>query len=364
MDELQKARQRIDEIDREMAVLFEQRMGAVRRIAEYKGARGLPVRDGAREESILREGAMRVEDEMIREYYVRFLAGNMELSRAYQERILSGMTVAYSGTEGAFAHLAACDLFPSAKKTGYPDFAAAYSAVERGEADAAILPLENSYNGEVGAVTDLIFSGSLYLNAVTDLPVSQDLLILPGAAREGIRKVVSHPQALGQCQSYIREHGYKTEEFENTALAARSVAERRDPTVAAIASAQAASLFGLEIAERNINESPRNTTRFAVLSRTARTPAEDGGQVCSVLLFTVPNTAGALAHAVEAIGRCGFNMRTLRSRPMKELLWQYYFYAEIEGNLYTEQGEYLLAELSACCDRLKCAGTYTRRQTP
>jgi len=357
MDLLEQARSIINEVDDEMARLFVRRMEAAEMVAQYKQAHGLPILDASREEQILRRGAERVEDETLRAYYINFIRNNMAISRAYQHRLLEGMRVAYCGTEGAFAHIATGKLFPSVKRVAYGDFGAAYRAVEDGDCDAAVLPVENSYNGEVGQVTDLMFSGSLYVNAMIDLAVSHDLLVVPGTAREEIKTVLSHPQALGQCAEYIRKHGWTPQEYTNTALAARYVAEKRDPTVAAIASEDAAGVFGLEVMERNINASRSNTTRFAVFSRSEDTNPTRKGETF-VLVFTVKHEAGSLARAINVIGQHGFNMRTLRSRPMKELLWQYYFYVEAEGNVHTEDGRAMLCELENFCDRLKLVGTY------
>ena len=207
MDQLEQARRIINEVDEEMARLFVRRMEAAEMVAAYKKQHGLPILDAARESEVIRRGSMRVEDTVLREYYVNFIENNMKISRAYQHRLNEAMRVAYSGTEGAFAHIATGKLFPTAEKLAYPDFTAAYHAVEIGECDVAVLPIENSYNGEVGQVTDLMFCGPLYVNGVTELAVSHDLLALPGAELSDIKTVISHPQALGQCAKFIKERG-------------------------------------------------------------------------------------------------------------------------------------------------------------
>ena len=355
MNSLEKARETINRVDSEMAVLFAERMRAAEQVAAYKKEHGLPITDAEREAAVIRSGAERVDDPILREYYVRFIQETMALSRAYQSRLLEGMRVAYSGTEGAFAHIATGKLFPSAEKIGFPDFESAYRAVENGECDAAVLPVENSTNGEVGQVMDLMFSGGLFINRMLDLPVTQDLLVKPGTTVEEIRTVISHPQALGQCAARIREMGWRTEEYPNTALAAKFVASTNDRTVAAIASAEAAEQFGLSVSERNLNASRSNTTRFAVFTRAENTQTPGS---CSALMFTVRNEAGALARAIDVIGHYGFNMRTLRSRPMKELLWQYYFYVEAEGDLHSPDGQNMLRALAVFCDKLKPVGCY------
>ena len=356
---LEEARKIINSVDKKMAELFTERMRAAEMVAEYKKEHGLKILDEAREAEVVKRNSEMVEDPELRAYYINFIKDTMAVSRSYQDKLISGMRVAYSGTEGAFAHIATERLFPTARKISYGDFTSAYRAVEAGECDVAVLPTENSSNGEVGQVTDLMFSGSLYINGTYELAITQDLLGLPDAKTEDIKTVLSHPQALGQCAEYIREHGFNEKEYSNTALAAQYVKEKGDKSLAAIASAEAAHIFGLKVLERGINASRSNTTRFAVFSRSENRHFSDGMGVHTILLFTVRNEAGALARAIDIIGRYGFNMRSLRSRPMKELLWQYYFYVEAEGNIYTEAGQKMLTELQDYCDRLKVVGTFT-----
>ncbi len=358
MDKLQEARAVISQVDAEMARLFLRRMEAVRMVAEYKQERGLPIFDGGREQEVLEKGAKRVQDPALQEHYVRFLQNNMDISKGYQRRLMEGMRVAYSGAEGAFAHIAAGEIFPSAALVGYGNFHDAYRAVESGACDCAVLPLENSSAGEVGQVTDLMFDGGLYVNGVYELAVRHDLLALPGASLSDVRTVISHPQALAQCAPYVEKHGWDTREHTNTALAAQQVAKLGDPSVAAIASAKTAQLYGLTVLEENIHQSGSNTTRFGVFSLTEHTGLGKRLGDHFILLFTTRNQAGALAAAIDIIGRHGFNMRTLRSRPRKDLLWEYYFYVELEGDLRSEAGKDMLDELARCCDRVRVAGSF------
>ena len=362
-NKLEIAREIINKVDKEMAELFIQRMEASKLVAEYKQEHGLPVLDGAREAQVIRKNSeyLADADEAVRDCYVNFLRETMSVSRHYQTRLMEGMKVAFCGTEGAFAHIAAGKIFPSAERVAHATFADAYEAVVRGDCDAAVLPMENSSAGEVGQVADLIFSGTLYVNGTFDLAVEHDLLVLPGASLEQVREVYSHPQALSQCAPFIRAHGLREHEFVNTALAAEYVAKKGDPTVAAIASAQAAELYGLRVAVSGINETTNNTTRFGVLSKARnKSPNSRGMDMRFILMFTVRHEAGSLARAIDIIGKYGYNMQSLRSRPMKELLWQYYFYVEAEGNIDTENGERMLSELSGCCDQLKLIGSYTK----
>ena len=362
-NKLERAREIINRVDKEMAELFIERMEASRLVAEYKQEHGLPVLDEAREAAVIRRNSeyLETESEEVKSCYVSFLRETMAVSRHYQTRLMQGMKISFCGTEGAFAHIAAGKIFPGAQRVAFSTFADAYDAVVNGECDAAVLPMENSSAGEVGQVADLVFSGSLYVNGIFDLAVKHDLLVLPGADLDNIREVYSHPQALDQCLPFIRRHGLLTHEYVNTALAAEYVAKKGDPTVAAIASEQAAELYGLKVAVSGINETLNNTTRFGVLSRArSKKPNNRGMDMRFILMFTVRHEAGSLAKAIEIIGKYGYNMQALRSRPMKELLWQYYFYVEAEGNIDTDNGSAMLNELSCCCDQLKLIGSYSK----
>lgn len=360
MSELDQARAEISRLDGEMARLFEKRMREVEKIAAFKREKGLPIRDAGREEALIGRCRTLIQDPDIEARYVEFLRHVIDVSCRYQETLICGRSVAFCGVEGAYAHIAARKLFPEAQCRGYGSFEDAYHAVENGECDCAVLPLENSYAGEVGTVMDLLFTGSLFINQVMDLPIRHELMACEGAELGSIRTVYSHGQALRQCAAFIRSHGWETVECSNTALAARQVREMKDPSAAAIASEETAELYGLNLLEGGINDNSNNTTRFAVLSRSQNRPARTGvkDNAGFILVFTVQNKAGALAQTLNIIGAHGYNMKNLRSRPMKDLQWNYYFYIEAEGNVANENGEMLMRELGAICARLKLVGIY------
>ncbi len=356
MNDLEKAREIISAVDVEMAALFEKRMQAAELVASYKKEHGLQIFDAAREAALLERNAALVEKEAYRSYYVSFLQHTMDLSKSYQRRLMEGMRVAYSGVKGAFAELAAGKVFPQAQAVGYADFSAAYKAVENDECDVAILPIENSYNGDVGQVMDLAQFGSLHINGIYALEVTQNLLALPGARLQEITEVISHPQALGQCAEYIRQHGWKQTAAVNTAVAAHTVAGSGRKDLAAIASVEAGEQYGLEKLEGHIETSGGNTTRFAVFSRSAKAPAATDDHF--VMTFTVGHRAGALGKAVSVIGEHGFNLEALKSRPTKNQNWDYYFFVEGEGNLHTPAGRQMLAALEECCSSVKLLGNF------
>ena len=360
MSELDKARKIINETDKEMAELFAKRMAAAAEIAEYKKMHGLPVTDAEREKEVVANNSEYIKDKVLREYYVNFINDVMKISRNYQTRLLDGLKIAYCGTVGAFAHIAAGKIFSYGNRVQYGSFSDAYNSVVNGECDCAVLPLENSYAGEVGQVIDMLFSGSLYISGVYDLPVEHDLVAVPGAKKSDIKTVVSHPQALSQCAEYIKQNKFTTVQYENTAMAAEYIAKKGDKSCAAICSKECAEIFGLTVLERHINESRNNTTRFGVFTRSKCRISDNADEPDGrfILMFTVRNQAGSLAEAINIIGRHGYNMSTLRSRPMKELMWKYYFYVECEGIPHKECGDAMLDELSCCCDKLKLVGVY------
>ena len=352
---LEEARAIINEVDKQMAQLFVKRMKAAEMVFEYKKELGLPVLDAKREAAVVERNSALITDNVLKEYYVDHLKHMMSVSRAYQYRLQSGLKVAYSGVEGAFAHIAAGRIFPESSRVSCRDFKAAYDAVLHGECDVAVLPIENSYAGEVGQTIDLIFSGSLYINGIYELEIRQNLLGIPGSRVEDIKKVISHPQALSQCHEYIKIRGMDTEEASNTAVAAKYVAEMKDKTCGAIASVETAQLYNLEVLQANINQSSENTTRFAVLSKVR---AVSKALSNSVLMFTVKHEAGSLAKAISIIGKYGYNMTALRSRPLRKHSWQYYFYIEIDGTTNHDEGRRMMEELGRICDQLKVAGSF------
>ena len=352
---LEEARKIINDVDAQMAELFVKRMRAAEMVYAHKKKMGLPILDQAREAAVIERNTKRIEDEVLKGYYIDYLKNVMSISRAYQYRMQNGLKVAYSGVEGAFAHIAAGRIFPESQRVSCRDFKAAYESVVNGENDVAVLPIENSYAGEVGQTIDLIFSGSLFINGIYELEIHQNLLGVPGSSVEDIKKVISHPQALSQCHDYIKSRALETEEANNTAVAARQVALAKDKHIGAIASVETAEIYGLTVLQQNINKSSENTTRFAVLSRVQ---ANSPSLANSVLMFTVKHEAGSLANAISIIGKFGYNMTALRSRPLRKHSWQYYFYIEIDGSTDTAEGKQMLEELNKVCDQLKVVGTF------
>jgi len=272
------------------------------------------------------------------------------------ENIMSKLKVAYSGIEGSFASIAAGKIYPDEEFVSCKSFDEAYAKVVDGTCDVAVLPIENSFAGEVGQVMDLIYAGDLEFDNVYELSVSHCLLGTPNTKLENIKTVLSHPQALEQCHEFIEEHNLRTVPYENTARAARQVSFGGDPEVGAIASKETAELYGLKVLATDVNQSANNVTRFAVLS--AKHDKTEKPDCTSALMFTVKNVAGGLVKALSIIGDYGFNMRVIRSRPEKKENWTYYFYVEVEGDLESERGRDMLKGLKYQCQFVKIVGRY------
>ncbi|MCR4584915.1 MAG: bifunctional chorismate mutase/prephenate dehydratase [Lachnospiraceae bacterium] len=266
------------------------------------------------------------------------------------------MKIAYSGVKGAYAHIAGEKIFPGSDCRAYPSFGNVYEAVTSGECDYGVMPIENSFAGDVAQVMDLLYFGKLYIVGIYEMPIAHHLLAVKGAGISDIRRVVSHPQALDQCAGYIREKGYEQCAATNTAMAARDVAAAGDIHTAAIASRETAEIYGLDVLDHDINEKDDNMTRFVVISKEDR-PLLGERQAFS-MIFTVNNVAGALAKAVTTIALNGFNLRAIRSRPAKELAWNYYFYIEGEGDISSPAGARMVEELKYNCDVIRVLGNY------
>ncbi len=290
--DMAKARQVINETDKEISRLFEKRMEAVKKISGYKRENGLPVEDKVREEQLLKALSENVLNEEIRSYYINLQKTLMSLSKDYQHRLLDGMRVAFSGVKGAFANIAVERIFPDCTPVPFCDFKSAYKSCENGECDCVVLPIENSFEGDVAQVMDLAYFGSLFINGIYDLPVEQHLFGVDGATIDTIKTVKSHPQALGQCAEYIRAHKFIPLEAVNTAVAAKETAKNNDISAGVICSNEAGEEYGLKLLERKINEDSGNTTRFAVFSRVQREASV--GNESFIMLFTVKDEAGSL----------------------------------------------------------------------
>ncbi len=363
MDDLQRAREEIDVIDEEMAALFVSRMQAAEQVARYKAATGKAVFDPAREQEILSKCGDRIKDKDLLVYYRAFLQQTIALSSAYQRMILGRDVAAYQGVEGAWSHIVLRKLLPFARAQAYSTWAEVCEAVLNGQAQFGVLPFENSNAGDVSTVLDLLWKRpELRVTVMADLPIRQDLLALPGAKLSDIRTVVSHQQALDQSRPFLQANKLSTRDWSNTADAARYVAESHDKSLAAIASAETAALYGLEILVSGVNEDGDNTTRFILVERNVGgdSPcAASGGQRLG-LLFTVEHKPGRLARAIEYIGGMGFNMECIKSRPLPHIPFEYYFYVQLicQQDLPAQAYDSFMRGMENLCQTIRLLGVF------
>lgn len=268
--------------------------------------------------------------------------------------------IAYPGTAGSFSHGAAKDAFPDGVCVPYATFPEAARAVEEGQADYALLPVENSFAGAVLPTYSLLEKLPLHIVGETMKRVRHHLLGLPGATLADIRRISSHPQAIAQCDAFLA--GLKNVQIEtsaNTAISAREVAESGDASFAAIASAEAAKEYGLVPLAENIQTSAHNTTRFFIL---ACSPIPLGTPTKATVAFRVNNEVGALVRVLASFAESGLNMSRIESRPLADTPFQYFFSADFEGNMDAAHLSRAMAAARPLTGSLRLLGVYPKAE--
>jgi prephenate dehydratase len=256
-------------------------------------------------------------------------------------------TVAYQGEPGAFGEEAVIGYFgaDAVEPIGVSTFTAVCDAVEFGSTDAGVLPLENSLAGTVGDALDALAEGSLTVVGELLLPIRHHLLVLPGRTLDDVEWVASHWQALSQCERFLAGRGWEVVPAADTAGAARELAARGDPHAAAIASERAAERYGLEIAARDVQDSPHNVTRFAILARSENHDLPTaagvlapgpGGERETLITFETGHRPGDLYRALGSLADAGINLSRIESRPSGSGPWRYRFLVQVAGDAATE----------------------------
>jgi len=271
------------------------------------------------------------------------------------------LRIAYQGVPGAFSEEAALAFAPGAEAVGYPSFEEAFQATVRGECTHACLPVENSLAGSINQTYDLLTDSVLNVVAEQIVRVRHNLLVKPGTRLEDVRRVYSHPQALQQCQRFIREHHFEAVTDFDTAGAAKLLAENGGEGRAAIASRRAAETYGLEIAAEHIEDFPFNYTRFFVLG-TEDVPRSQGRTKSSMVLAT-RHRPGDLVACLEEFPRHGINMTKLESRPRRDKPWSYLFYIDIEGHIDDPDVAAAITALMRKAAFVKFLGSYPAGET-
>ncbi len=268
--------------------------------------------------------------------------------------------IAYPGTAGSFSHGAAQDAFPGSRCIGYDTFPEAAQAVVDGQADYALLPVENSFAGAVLPTYSLLEKLPLHIVGETKKPVRHHLLGVPGAAMADIRVIESHPQAIAQCDAFLQTMpDVQIIPSANTAISAREVAGRGDVTRAAIASSEAAAEYGLIPLASEIQTSALNTTRFFILSASA-IPLGTPGK--ATVTFRVNNEVGSLVRVLSSFAESGLNMSRIESRPLPDTPFQYFFSADFEGEMDAAHLSRAMADARPYTCALRLLGVYPRAE--
>jgi prephenate dehydratase len=266
--------------------------------------------------------------------------------------------IVYQGEPGSNSHLACQERFPEAEAVACPSFEDCFAAVETGEADLAMIPIDNSIAGRVADIHHFLPTSGLHIVAEHFLRIRFALLGVPGATLDGVKTVHSHVHALGQCRRVIREHGFVPVISGDTAGAAREVKEAGDPTQAAISPPLAAEIYGLEVLLDEIEDEDHNTTRFVVLSRDLQTPAAGNGPVVTSFVFSVRNLPAALYKALGGFATNGVNMTKLESYMVGGEFTATQFLAEVDGHPDDPPVKRALEELEFFTTEVKVLGVY------
>ena len=380
MIDLQECRKEIDVIDKEILRLFEKRMKVCEDVAEYKIHTGKQVLDPKREQDkldVLKNqahgsfnslGAQELFQQIMaisrKRQYQLLTKNGVGTERNYKmvdELPLKDVNVVFQGVEGAYSYAAMRAYFPEEINSYHvKTFRAAMEEVAFGKADYAVLPIENSTEGIVTDIYDLLTEYQLYIVGEQGVRVQHVLLGLPGVTVDEIDTVYSHPQALAQCKHYLEEHpSWKTVKAENTAASAKRIKEEQKRNQAAIASRAAGELYGLSILAENICHNDQNVTRFIIVS--SKPIYEKNAGKISVC-FELPHASGTLYHMLSHFIYNSLSMTKIESRPIPGQNWKYRFFVDFEGNLEDPAVKNALRGLEAEAIGVRVLGNYGQQE--
>jgi len=376
--DIQELRGRIDAIDDQLVELFAQRMEVSASIAEYKKEHGMPIHVPAREREKLLDVATKAGPEMAN--YTRVLYSMIfELSRSYQSKCNAQYTplhdriakaieetpnlfpqapmVACQGVEGAYAQIACEKIFKAPYIMYFKNFEGVFNAIEQGLCQYGILPIENSTAGSVKKVYDLMIRHNFSIVRTFRLKIDHNLLAVPGAKLADIKEIYSHEQAIGQCADFLSTlPGVKVIPVENTAVAAKMVAESGRTDVAALSSRSCAELYGLINLAPSVQDKDNNRTRFICITKNLEVyPGSDKTSIMMIL----PHKPGALYRVLARMYVLGINVTKLESRPIPDRDFEFMFYFDLETSIYSEEFVQLMCELDELCEEFKYLGSYS-----
>ncbi len=376
--DLNDYRQQLDKLDDEMVELFTQRMELCAQIAAYKKENCLPVLDVRREREKLMDISEKTKPEL-RDYAMSLYSLIFELSRSSQNRLLgtdneltgsikaaidntsklfpSSAIVACQGVEGAYSQLACDKLFKLPNIFYFSTFEAVFAAIDQGLCSYGVIPLENSTAGSVNMVYDLMQKHDFKIVRSIRLKVDHNLLVKPGTRLENIKEIYSHEQAISQCARYLQKFkGVKVIPCENTAVAAKMVAESGRNDVAALSSRQCMKLYGLECLEESVQDMGNNYTRFICISKNLEIyPGADR----TSLMMVVSHQPGSLYKVLSRFYALGINLNKLESRPIPERNFEFMFYFDIDTSVYSPEFIQLMGELQSLSEEFVYLGSYS-----
>ncbi|MCH5255950.1 MAG: prephenate dehydratase [Lachnospiraceae bacterium] len=373
---LLELRKQIDEIDKQIVALYEQRMDISSQVADYKIETGKKVFDRERELDKLRNVKELTHNEFNAHGIQELFEQIMSMSRKLQYKKLSekgslgklpfigvdsldikNARVVFQGAEGAYSQMAMMRFFGEDVNGFHVDtFRDAMCAIEEGSADFAVLPIENSTAGIVNEIYDLMAEFENYIVGEQIITIEHCLMGLPGTKIDQIKTVYSHPQSLMQSSRYLNDHAsWRQVSMQNNAFAAMKVKEDGDISQAAIASEQAAKIYGLDILEKGVNHSHTNSTRFIIVTN-QKIFLKDAGKVS--ICFEVPNESGSLYHMLSHFIYNNLNMTKIESRPLEDRNWEYRFFIDFDGNLADSAVKNALRGLRDEARNMRILGNY------
>ncbi|MEZ5284112.1 MAG: prephenate dehydratase [Vicinamibacterales bacterium] len=368
--DLADLRRALDDLDKVILNALGERARLARDILGVKAEAAAPVRDDEREAALLQHRStygerLGLDPAFVRRVYREILDDSVRRQQDMlhePEGEARPLIVGFQGTEGAYGHQAARQHFGVSRRhvsfKAYRSFREALEAVQNGDVERTVVPIENSTAGSVHEVYDLLFRMNLSIVGEEILQIEHCLLGQPGTALEDVRVVHSHPQALAQCSEFLAARPQvETEAAVNTALAARRVAESGDRTLAAIASEDAGERFGLSVLRRGIANQAVNLTRFVVV---AATPLDCDPLVDArvSLVFGTRHERGALVRCLNVLADEGVNLSKLESRPRPGMAWEYVFYVDLDGHVGEPRMVSALAGMAATTQFLRVLGCY------
>jgi chorismate mutase/prephenate dehydratase len=354
---LEDLRRRVDDVDARMVRLIAERLKLSGEIGTEKGKVGKSITDKSREADVIQHiRKLATEDGVdasaVESVYRRIIAAS---------KSVQGVTVAFQGEPGAYSQQAAYNFFSASVETRpYETLEDVFKALERSDDTFAVVPVENSLEGSISKTYDLLLESPLKVCGELNLRVSHCLVANPEANLDQIKSVYSHPQALGQCQVFLRHLGCQTIPTLDTAGSVKMIKERKLMDAAAVASARAAAIYSMRILASGIEDTTSNFTRFFVL---AKDDSPLTGNDKTSLVFSVKDRPGSLFGFLHELAENGINLTKIESRPTRRKPWEYNFYLDFEGHRQDRVIADVLDALEAHVIFLKVLGSYPRATT-